>query len=154
MKDRKTKTKTPALKVVHRNDRAQINRVLAGSGQALLPMLELLEGAKASIDELTHDSAVALVEQLLVLSAQQLAGTKQRGRAGSAVLWHGFLRGVGLVARSPAARAASAAERKARLRSPCAGVRPAARRRAHEQTRARHHGRSCLAAVCVSAQML
>ena len=54
MKDRKVKT---ALKVVHRNDRAQIKRVLAASGQALLPMLELLEGAKASIDELMHDSA-------------------------------------------------------------------------------------------------
>ncbi len=43
MKDRKVKT---ALKVVHRNDRAQIKRVLGASGQALLPMLELLEGAR------------------------------------------------------------------------------------------------------------
>ena len=94
MKDRKTRTKEPTLKVVHRNDRAQIKRVLAGSGQALLPMLELLEGAKASIDELMHDSAVALVEQLLVLSAQELAGAKQRGRDGGAVLWHGAQRGV------------------------------------------------------------
>ena len=57
MKDRKTKT---ALKVVHRNDRAQIKRLLEGSGQALLPMLELLEGAQASIDELMHDAAVAV----------------------------------------------------------------------------------------------
>ena len=69
MKDRKTKTNKPTLNVVHRNDRAQIRRVLAGSGQALLPMLELLEGAQASIDELMHDAAVAVVEQLLVLSA-------------------------------------------------------------------------------------
>lgn len=91
MKDRKTKT---ALKVVHRNDRAQIKRVLAGSGQALLPMLELLEGAQASIDELMHDAAVAVVEQLLVLSAQELAGAKQRGRDAGAVLWHGAQRGV------------------------------------------------------------
>ena len=91
MKDRKVKT---ALKVVHRNDRAQIKRVLGASGQALLPMLELLEGAKASIDELMHDSAVALVEQLLVLAAQELAGAKQRGRADGAVLWHGAQRGV------------------------------------------------------------
>jgi transposase-like protein len=82
------------LKVVHRNDRAQIKRVLAGSGQALLPMLELLEGAQASIDELMHDTAVALVEQLLVLSAQELAGAKQRGRDGGPVLWHGAQRGV------------------------------------------------------------
>jgi transposase-like protein len=82
------------LKVVHRNDRAQIKRVLASSGQALLPMLELLEGAQASIDELMHETAVALVEQLLVLSAQELAGAKQRGRAGGPVLWHGAQRGV------------------------------------------------------------
>ena len=91
MKDRKAKT---ALKVVHRNDRAQIKRVLAGSGQALLPMLELLEGAQASIDELMHETAVALVEQLLVRSAQELAGAKQRGRNGGSVLWHGAQRGV------------------------------------------------------------
>jgi transposase-like protein len=82
------------LKVVHRNDRAQIKRVLASSGQALLPMLELLEGAQASIDELMHETAVALVEQLLVLSAQELAGAKQRVRAGGPVLWHGAQRGV------------------------------------------------------------
>jgi len=91
MKDRKTRT---AFKVVHRNDRAQIKKVLAGSGQALLPMLELLEGAQASIDELMHDAAVAVVEQLLVLSAQELAGAKQRGRDGGPVLWHGAQRGV------------------------------------------------------------
>ena len=91
MKNPKAKT---ALKVVHRNDREQIKRVLAGSGQALLPMLELLEGAQASIDELMHETAVALVEQLLVLSAQELAGAKQRGRAGGPVLWHGAQRGV------------------------------------------------------------
>ena len=94
MKDRKTKTNKPTLKVVHRNDRTQIKRVLAGSGQALLPMLELLEGAQASIDELMHDAAVAVVEQLLVLSAQELAGVKQRGRAAGPVLWHGAQRGV------------------------------------------------------------
>ena len=91
MKDRKAKT---ALRVVHRDDRAPIKRVLAGSGQALLPMLELLEGAQASIDELMHETAVALVEQLLVLSAQELAGAKQRGREGGPVLWHGAQRGV------------------------------------------------------------
>lgn len=96
MKDRKprtTKTRT-ALRVVHRNDRAQIKRVLAQSGQALLPMLELLEGAKASIDELMHEAAVGVIERLLELSAQELAGVKQRGRAGGPVVWHGAQRGV------------------------------------------------------------
>jgi transposase-like protein len=57
-------------------------------------MLELIEGAQASIDELMHETAVALVEQLLVLSAQELAGTKLRGREAGAVLWHGSQHGV------------------------------------------------------------
>jgi transposase-like protein len=104
MKDRKTKT---AIRVVHRNDRAQIKRVLEGSGQVPLPMLELLEGAQASIDELMHDAALAVVEQLLVLSAQELAGAKQRGRDGGPVLWHGAQRGV-----------VSLAERQLRVQRP------------------------------------
>lgn len=91
MKDRRGK---PAVRIAHRNDAAQIKRVLQGGGQALLPMLELLEGAKASIDELMHEAAVGLVEQLLVLSAVELAGVKQRGRAGGPVLWHGGQPGV------------------------------------------------------------
>ena len=41
-----------------------------------------------------HETAVALVEQLLVLSAQELAGAKQRGRTGGPVLWQGAQRGV------------------------------------------------------------
>ena len=71
-------TKT-ALKVVHRNDRAQIKRLLTGSGQALLPMPELLEGAQASIDELMHGTAVALVEQMLVSSLKPPSRAPHRG---------------------------------------------------------------------------
>ena len=41
-----------------------------------------------------HETAVALVEQLLVLSAGELAGAMQRGRDGGPVLWHGAQRGV------------------------------------------------------------
>jgi hypothetical protein len=104
MRDRKAKS---ALKVVRRDDRAQIRGVLQGSGQALLPMLELLEGAQASIDELMHETAVALIEQLLVLSAQELAGEKARGREGGSVLWHGSQRGV-----------VTLAERKLRVQRP------------------------------------
>jgi transposase-like protein len=56
-------------------------------------MLELLENAQASIDELINDAARALIEQLLVLSAQEIAGAKLRGRADGDVLWHGSQRG-------------------------------------------------------------
>ncbi|MBE7418008.1 MAG: hypothetical protein HS128_09665 [Ideonella sp.] len=70
------KARKTALKVVRRDDRAAIGQWLAGNGQALLPMLELLENAQASIDELMNEAARGLIEQLLVLSAQELAGAK------------------------------------------------------------------------------
>ena len=91
MKDCKARTagKKPALKIAHRNDRAAVRHWLAGNGQALLPMLELLDNAQASIDELMNEAARGLIEQLLMLSAQELAGAKLRGRAGGDVLWHG-----------------------------------------------------------------
>jgi len=48
MKDRKAGRKAKdGLRVVHRNDQAAVRRWAAGSGQALLPMLELLENATA-----------------------------------------------------------------------------------------------------------
>ena len=47
MKECKAKRagKKPALRVAHRNDRAAVTRWMAGQGQALLPMLELLDNA-------------------------------------------------------------------------------------------------------------
>jgi transposase-like protein len=95
MKDCKARTagKKPALKIAHRNDQAAVRHWLAGDGQALLPMLELLENAQASIDELMNEAARGLIEQLLVLSVQELAGAKRRGRADGDVLWHGTQRG-------------------------------------------------------------
>ncbi len=46
----------------------------------LLPLLALVQDAKASIDELMSDAARAFVEQLLVISAQEVAGAKHAGR--------------------------------------------------------------------------
>jgi hypothetical protein len=63
MKDRRAKN---GVRVVRRRDEHGIRQWLSGNGQALLPMLELLENAQASIDELMDDAARTLVEQLLV----------------------------------------------------------------------------------------
>jgi putative transposase len=94
MKDRKArKPATSGLRVVHRNDRAAVKRWAQGDGQALLPMLELLENAQASIDELMNEAARAVLEELLLASASRLAGHKHRGKAGGAVVWHGSQRG-------------------------------------------------------------
>ena len=86
-KNRKANKQT--LRIAHRNDRAAVTRWMAGNGQALLPMLELLDNAQASIDDLMNDAARTLIEQLLVLSAQEVAGARLRGRANGDVVWHG-----------------------------------------------------------------
>jgi len=70
MKDRKAGRKAKdGLRVVHRNDQAAVRRWAQGSGQALLPMLELLA------------------------SASKIAGDKHRGKAGGPVQWHGSQNG-------------------------------------------------------------
>ena len=84
------RTASRTLHVVRRDEREAISEVLAGNGQALLPMLELIEKAQVSIDQLMHEAACGLVEQLLMLSAQEVAGAKQRGRAGGPIGWHGM----------------------------------------------------------------
>lgn len=43
-------------------------------------MLERLGGTQASIDELMHETGVAVAEQLLMLSVQELGKAKQCGR--------------------------------------------------------------------------
>jgi putative transposase len=94
MKECKAKTgQRPGLKIAHCGELVAVRDWLAGNGQALLPMLDLLENAQASIDELMNEAARALIEELLVLSARELAGAKLRGRADGDVLWHGSQRG-------------------------------------------------------------
>jgi putative transposase len=63
---------------------------LVRNGQALLPMLELIEQSRMAIDELIDVMGRASVEAVLELSAQQVAGPPQQGKARQAdVVWHG-----------------------------------------------------------------
>jgi len=81
--------KKAGMTVIGRTDRAALQRYFAGQGEVLLPMLELIEDAQASIDELMSDAARTFVEQLLVLSAIELAGERRPGKARGEVRWHG-----------------------------------------------------------------
>jgi len=79
------------LQIVRRAQGVQaVRQALAAHGQALLPMLELIEHAQATVDELISDAARVLIEQLLQLSAQEVAGVKHQGRAGGPIGWHGM----------------------------------------------------------------
>ncbi len=91
MQDRKGKKvgKKGALKVVAREQEAALRACFSEGGQHLLSLLELVRDAKASVDELMMGAACRFVEQLLVMSAQEVAGTKHPGRRGGEVRWHG-----------------------------------------------------------------
>jgi putative transposase len=92
MKDRTGNTagRKPRLAVVGQEDIAgAVRAAFADQEQVLLPILELVENARASIDELMNGAARGFVEQLLVLSAQEVAGAKHPGRRMGEVLWHG-----------------------------------------------------------------
>lgn len=63
---------------------------LVHHGQALLPMLDLIEQSRMAIDELIDVMGRASVEAVLALSAQQVAGPPQQGKARQDdIVWHG-----------------------------------------------------------------
>lgn len=92
MKDRtgNTADRKPRLALVGQMDVAgAVRAAFADREQVLLPILELVENARASIDELMNGAARGFVEQLLVLSAQEVAGAKHPGRRMGEVHWPG-----------------------------------------------------------------
>ncbi len=67
---------------------------LVRNGQALLPMMELIEQSRMAIDELIDVMGRASIEAVLQLSAVQVAGAPQQGKARQAeIVWHGTQRG-------------------------------------------------------------
>ncbi len=94
--------------ITDREDSRALARFLSGEGQALLPMLELIEQAEMAVDELIDVAGRATIEAVLTLSAQELAGPKHPGKkTDRAIGWHGEQGGV-----------VSLAERKLRIRKP------------------------------------
>ena len=63
---------------------------LVRNGQALLPMMELIEQSRMAVDELIDVMGRASVEAVLELSAREVAGVPQQGKARTGeVGWHG-----------------------------------------------------------------
>ncbi len=94
--------------ITDRKDSRALARFLSGEGQALLPMLGLIEQAEMAVDELIDVVGRATIEAVLTLSAQELAGPKHPGKKADGVIgWHGQQDGV-----------VSLAERKLRVSKP------------------------------------
>lgn len=83
-----------SVQVVERGDKEQMLAFLQKEGQLLLPMLELVETSRLALDEVIDVTGRAMIELLLQLSAERIAGPKQPGKAGEEVRWHGRQPGV------------------------------------------------------------
>jgi putative transposase len=71
-------------------DERKLAEFLVRNGQALLPMMELIEQSRMAIDELIDVMGRASIEAVLGLSARQVAGEPQQGKARAGeVGWHG-----------------------------------------------------------------
>ena len=72
----------------------KLTEFLVHNGQALLPMLELIEQSRMAVDELIDVMGRASIESVLQLSARQVAGAPQQGKAREGDIgWHGTQRG-------------------------------------------------------------
>jgi putative transposase len=98
-----------SYQIAERNDSEALAEFLAQEGQLLLPMVQLIEEAGLAVDELIDVVGRATIEAVLLLSAEQVAGPKQRGKRGAdrEAYWYGSQSGV-----------VSLAERKLRVRKP------------------------------------
>jgi putative transposase len=67
----------------------ELAKFLAKNGQALLPMVELIEQSKLAVDELIDMVGRAQIEAVLRLSAQGIAGPLHPGKKGGVIGWHG-----------------------------------------------------------------
>jgi putative transposase len=68
----------------------KLTEFLVRNGQALLPMMELIEHSRMAIDELNDVMGRASIEAVLELSAAQIAGPPQQGKTRAAdLVWHG-----------------------------------------------------------------
>ena len=68
----------------------KLTEFLVHNGQALLPMMELIEQSRMAIDEMMDVMGRASIEAVLRLSAVQVAGPPQQGKARQPdIVWHG-----------------------------------------------------------------
>jgi len=83
-----------AYQIVGTEDRLsseQLATMLSREGQWLLPLVGLIEQAECAVDEVIDVMGRATVEAVLQLSAEQVAGPRQQGKADPRreVQWHG-----------------------------------------------------------------
>ena len=67
---------------IHKNDTQALVHFLTKNGQALLPMVELIEQSQLAVDQLIDVLGRASIEAVLRLSAEGIAGPPHPGKCG------------------------------------------------------------------------
>jgi len=80
--------------IVSKEESQKLADFLVKNGQGLLPMVELIEQAEKTVDELVDQAGRAMIEAVLRLSAQAIAGPPHPGKKGGAIGWHGGQKGT------------------------------------------------------------
>jgi len=75
-------------------DSRSLQELLVEHGEALVPLVELIEGAQLAVDEFVEVLGRASLGAVLELSAQRVAGPKHQGKAGGEVRRHGHQPGT------------------------------------------------------------
>ena len=72
-----------------RESAAVIEQFCQSNGQILLPIVNLIQNASHVVENVIHEIGHQMLEQILVLSAEQVAGARTPGRASGDIRYHG-----------------------------------------------------------------
>jgi putative transposase len=75
-------------------DQFNVQALFVTNPEAVLPLLSMIGKAQLSIDDLLGQLSRQFIEQMLVLSAQSVAGVQHKGRHTGDIRWHGTQNGV------------------------------------------------------------
>jgi putative transposase len=76
-----------------RESAAVIEQFCRTNGQILLPILNLIENASQVVETVIHEIGHQTLEQILVLSAEQVAGPRTPGKSSGEIRYHGWQSG-------------------------------------------------------------
>jgi transposase-like protein len=72
-----------------RESTAVIEQFCQANGQILLPIVNLIQNASQVVEHVIHEVGHQMLEQILVLSAEQVAGARTPGKAKGDICYHG-----------------------------------------------------------------
>jgi putative transposase len=78
--------------IVNREEKsaaAAIEQFAKSNGQLLLPLIELITQSRIAVDEVIGSVGRKTIETILMLSAEEVAGTRTPGKASGDIRWHG-----------------------------------------------------------------